>query len=49
MEAQPDWPTIAAGASQSGYFIARGNTTTPSNCTFNGVACANDVDPGQPG
>jgi hypothetical protein len=40
MKAQPDWPTIAPGASQSGYFIARGNTASPSNCTFNGAACA---------
>jgi hypothetical protein len=40
MEAQPDWPTIAPGSSQSGYFIARGDTTYPSNCTFNGAACA---------
>jgi Cellulose binding domain len=39
MDAQPDWPTIAPGASQSGYFIARGNTATPSNCTFNGASC----------
>jgi Cellulose binding domain len=39
MEAQPDWPTIAPGASQSGYFIARGNTATPSNCTFDGASC----------
>jgi len=39
METQPDWPTIAPGASQSGYFIARGNTATPSNCTFDGASC----------
>ena len=49
MKAQPDWPTIAPGASQSGYFLARGNTITPSNCTYNGAACADYADSGQPG
>jgi Cellulose binding domain len=49
MEAQPDWPTIAPGASQSGYFVARGNTTAPSDCTYNGAACADYGDSGQPG
>jgi len=41
MEAEPDWPEIAPGTSQSGYFVARGDTTFPSNCTFNGAACPN--------
>jgi len=32
---------IAPGTSQSGYFLAQGNTITPASCTFNGVACVN--------
>jgi hypothetical protein len=49
MEAQPGWPTtIPAGTSQSGYFIARGDTTSPSNCTFNGISCFAEADQGQP-
>jgi hypothetical protein len=49
MEAQPGWPAIAPGTSQSGYFIARGETTSPSDCTFNGISCFDDAGPGQAG
>ncbi len=41
MASQPNWPTIAPGTSQSGYFLAQGNTIIPASCTFNGVACLN--------
>ena len=40
MEAPSDWPAITPGTSQSGYFIAHGDTTFPSDCTFNGYACS---------
>jgi hypothetical protein len=49
MKAQSGWPTISPGTSQSGYFIARGDTTSPSNCTFNGITCFDDADQGQAG
>jgi hypothetical protein len=39
MEATPDSPAIAPGASQSGDFIAQGDTIAPSDCTVNGVTC----------
>jgi chitinase len=48
MQAQPDSPTIAPGASQTGYFIARGDTAFPSSCTFDGASCTAYGDPGQP-
>ncbi len=39
MGPQPDWPTIAPGTSQSGYFVAQGATIYPSTCTFDGASC----------
>jgi len=39
MSARPGWPAIAPGGSQSGYFLASGDTFSPSECTFNGAAC----------
>jgi hypothetical protein len=39
MEATPDSPAIAPGSSESGDFIAQGDTITPADCTVNGVAC----------
>lgn len=39
MGPQPDSPTIAPGASQSGYFVAQGTTIYPSTCTFDGASC----------
>jgi hypothetical protein len=47
MEAQPDWPAIPPGDSESGYFIAEGSTLTPSDCTFNGFACSDFPDQAQ--
>jgi hypothetical protein len=48
MEATPDALAIAPGSSQSGDFIAQGDTIAPSVCTVNGVACpgySSRVDP----
>jgi chitin-binding protein len=32
-------PTVPPGASQSANFTAQGNTTSPVNCTIDGLAC----------
>jgi Cellulose binding domain len=32
-------PAIAAGTSETVYFVAEGNTSAPAACTFNGYAC----------
>jgi Cellulose binding domain len=47
MQAQPDWPAIPPGDSESGYFMAQGSTLIPPDCTFNGFACSDFPGPDQ--